>query len=152
MFGSPLCAVGTKLFLFAFFVGCMIFLSARHPRRVSPQPSSWVQFFCAFFCCCGSVFFFRVEFTSLFRCSRFPCWFARHLQRWCIFQELLVTLGGLVIVGMYTFESSASRLVLLWLVLSHYPRPVCFSCTAFAGSCFVKDGVRLGDRDGFSLL
>ena len=81
-----------------------------------------VQFFCAFFCCCGSVFFFRVEFTSLFRCSRFPCWFARHLQRWCIFQELLVTLGGLVIVGMYTFESSASRLVLLWLVLSHFPR------------------------------
>ena len=97
------------------------------------------------------MFFFRIEFTSLFRCSRFPCWFARHLQRWCIFQELLVTLGGLGIVGMYTFESSASRLVLLWLVLSHFPRPVCFSCTAFAGSCLVKDGVRLGDRDGFWL-
>ena len=104
------------------------------------------------FCCCGSVFFFRVEFTSLFRCSRFPCWFARHLQRWCIFQELLVTLGGLDTVGMYTFESCASRLVLLWLVLSHFPRRVCFSCTAFAGSSLIKDGVHLGDRDGFSLL
>ena len=63
-----------------------------------------------------------------------------------------MTLGGLGIVGMYTFESSASRLVLLWLVLSHFPRPVCFSCTAFAGSSLIKDGVRLGDRDGFSLL
>ena len=97
----------------------MIFLSARHPRRVSPQPSSWFNFLCVFVVC-GSVFFFRIEFMSLFRCSRFPC--ARHLQRWCIFQELLVTLGGLGIVGMYTFESSASRLVLLWLVLSHFPR------------------------------
>ena len=48
MFGSPLCAVGTKLFLFAFFVGCMIFLSGRHPRRVSPQPSSCFNFLCVF--------------------------------------------------------------------------------------------------------
>ena len=47
MFGSPLCR-GNKLFLFAFFVGCMIFLSARHPRRVSPQPSSWFNFLCVF--------------------------------------------------------------------------------------------------------
>ena len=63
-----------------------------------------------------------------------------------------MTLGGIGIVGMHTFESSASRLVLLRLVLSHVLCPVCFSCTAFAGFSLVKDGVRLGDRDGFSLL
>ena len=33
-----------------------------------------------------------------------------------------------------------------------FPSPVCFSCTAFAGSGLVKDGVRLGDRDGFASL
>ena len=63
-----------------------------------------------------------------------------------------MTLGGLGIVGMHTFGSSASRLVLLWLVLSHVICLFCFSCTAFAGFSLVKDGVRLGDRDGFSLL
>ena len=103
-------------------------LSSLHDLFVCTSPSSCLAStiqlvqFSVRFCCCGSVFFFRIEFMSLFRCSRFPCWFARHLQRWCIFQELLVTLGGLGIVGMYTFESSASRLVLLWLVLSHFPR------------------------------
>ena len=141
---------GNKI-VFVCLLRCMIFLSASHPRRVSPQPSSWFNFLCVF-CCCGSVFFFRVEFTSLCRCSRFPCCFARHLQRWCIFQELLVTLGGLGIVGMYTFDSSASRLVLFWLVLFHFPRPVCFSCTAFAGFSLMGDGVRLDGHGGFSVL
>ena len=90
MFGSPLCAVGTKLF-FVCFLRCMIF--CLHVTRVVSRlnhPAGSI--FCAF-CCCGSVFFFRIEFTSLFRCSRFPCLFARQLQRWC-FSGLIVTPDG----------------------------------------------------------
>ena len=69
--------------------------------------------FSALFGCCGSVCFsFELEFMPLFCCSRYPCRFARQLQRWCIFQELMVTPGGLGTVGMFTFGSSASRLVL----------------------------------------
>ena len=106
---------------------CFCLPSSLHDLFVCKSPASCLAStiqlvqFSVRFCCCGSVFFFRIEFTSLFRCSRFPCLFARQLQRWCIFQELLVTLGGLGIVGMYTFESSASRLVLLWLVVSFHP-------------------------------
>ena len=111
---------GNKI-VFVCLLRCMIFFVCTSPASCLASTIRLVQFSVRF-CCCGSVFFFRIEFMSLFRCSRFPCWFARHLQRWCIFQELLVTLGGLGIVGMYTFESSASRLVLLWLVLSHFPR------------------------------
>ena len=102
------------------------FLTAHHPRSVSPQPSSWFNFLCVFVVA-ALCFSFECEFMSLFCCAWFPCWFARQLQRWCISQELMVTPGGLGTVGMYTFGFSASRLVLSL----HYYRPGCSGLLSF---------------------
>ena len=38
---------GNKI-VFLCLLRCMIFLSGRHPRRVSPQPCSWFNFLCVF--------------------------------------------------------------------------------------------------------
>ena len=77
--------------------------------------------FCVFLVVAPQCLSFALEFLSLFGCSRFPCWFARQLQRWGIFHELMVTLDGLGTVGMFTFGSCASRLVLTL----HFYRPGC---------------------------
>ena len=47
--------------------------------------------------------------------------FARQFQRWCIFQEPIVTPDGLGTVGMFTFESCVSGHALSL----HFYRPIC---------------------------
>ena len=139
---------GNKIVLVC-LLRCMIFFCLHVTRVVSRLNHPAGSIFCAFFVVEALCFSFELNLRPYFAAHGFLVGLRGTCNAGVFFRSCW---WHLAVSACNTFESSASRFVLLCHVLSHFPRPVCFFCTAFAGSCLVKDGVLLGDRDGFSLL
>ena len=141
--------MGTK---FVFFqISLLIHVDCCHPRRVSPYhpAGSMVCMFCWLW---GSVLLFFLHLNS------------------CFFIALRILRGSSNADGFFRSRWSHQTVSALSVCspsspapcatccpcastgpVALAPRPVCFFCNASAGSSLVKDGVCLGDRDGFSL-
>ena len=120
MFWKSVVCRGNKFFFFQ--ISLLIRVDCLSPASCFAQTSSWFNALHVVVRLCAYIVSLNLNSCPHSLLGVFVgFFFARQFQRWCIFQEPIVTPDGLGTVGMFTFESCVSGHALSL----HFYRPGC---------------------------